>query len=295
VNPSHDTIAAELEATGRYRVLRRLGPWTGHCGAPNEPTFRGLIVDVETTGTDLPQDEVIELGMLKFEYGARGRIYRVIGTFSQLHQPSTPIPPMVTRLTGISDGDVAGRQIDDAAVQAFAADAAMVIAHYASFDRPMCERRWPTFAQKDWACSCTQIPWYGEGHEGTKLGYLLMDHGYFHAGHRAINDCQAVLRLLATPLRASGRLPLSCLVVAAQRVTVRLWAYGSPMEANDLLKARRYRWSRKRRSWYTDLDDDRLEAELRYLSDSVYQRTACDLTVDRIAAAIRFSARANAG
>ena len=186
MNHSFEAIAAELETSDHYRVLRLLEPWTDHSQAPNELTFTGLIVDVETTGTDVTHDEVIELGMLKFEYGASGRIQGVIDTLSQLHQPSMPIRPEVTRLTGISAGDVAGRQIDDAAVQAFAADATLVIAHYASFDRPMCERHWPLFAQKDWACSCTQIPWQDEGHKGTKLSYLLTDHGYFHAGHRAI-------------------------------------------------------------------------------------------------------------
>ncbi|MGH1570706.1 3'-5' exonuclease [Methylobacterium sp. P31] len=293
MNTSLDAMAAELEATGRYRVLRRLDPWTGHSETPSEPTFTGLIVDVETPGTDPAHDEVIELGMLKFEYGASGRIHRAIDTFSQFHRPCRPIPPEVTRLTGISDGDIAGHQIDDAAAQAFAADATLVIAHYATFDRPMCERRWPIFAQKDWACSCTQIPWRAEGHEGTKLSYLLLDYGYFYAGHRAISDCQAVLRLLAATLRVSGRLSLSCLLEAVRQSTVRIWAHGSPMEANALLKARRYRWSGAQRSWYVDLDDDQLEAELSYLDERVFRRTARNLSVSRITAADRFSARAS--
>ncbi|WP_458436935.1 hypothetical protein [Methylorubrum extorquens] len=43
---------------------------------------------------------MIELGILKFEYGASGRIYRVLDTLNQLHQPKKPIPPEITRLTG---------------------------------------------------------------------------------------------------------------------------------------------------------------------------------------------------
>ncbi|WP_081636615.1 3'-5' exonuclease [Methylobacterium sp. 285MFTsu5.1] len=185
------------------------------------------------------------------------------------------------------------RLIDDAAVQAFAADAAIVIAHYANFDRPFCERRWPIFAQKNWACSCIQVPWRAERHEGTKLGYLLTDHGYFHAGHRAINDCQAALRLLATPLKVSGRLPLSCLLEAAGNPTMRLWAQHSPMEANFLLKARHYRWSPSRRCWYVDLDGYKLNDEFRYLGNDVYHRPVDDLPVDTITATDRFSDRAH--
>jgi DNA polymerase-3 subunit epsilon len=175
VTQALDSIASVLEGTGEYRVLRRVGPFADCAGPPNEPTFIGLILDTETTGVDHARDEVIELGIIKFEYGASGRVYRVIETLNQLDQPRKPIPPEITRLTGITDADVAGQRIDDAAVHALAADAAVVIAHNASFDRQMCEGRWPIFTEKNWACSCHQVPWRDEGHEGMKLGYLLTD------------------------------------------------------------------------------------------------------------------------
>ncbi len=73
-----ESIATVLESTGDYRVLRRLAPFVGCLDAPNEPTFIGLVLDTETTGTDFATDEVIELGILKFEYGASGRIYRCL-------------------------------------------------------------------------------------------------------------------------------------------------------------------------------------------------------------------------
>ena len=48
---------------------------------------------------------------------------------------------------------------------------------------------------------------------------------------------------------------MSALLATARRPTVRLWAEGSPFETKDLLKARSYRWSQRRRSWYVDLDE----------------------------------------
>lgn len=288
---SLDSIASVLEQTGDYRVLRRLAPLTDCPEPPDEPTFIGLVVDVETTGTDFAADEVIDLGIIKFEYGASGRIYRLLDIFNQLHQPAKPIPADITRLTGITDADVAGQRIDDSAVARIAADAAVVIAHNASFDRQMCEGRWPVFAQKNWACSCHQIPWRDEGHEGLKLGYLLTDLGFFHRGHRAIDDCHALLRLLAAPLRTSGRLALSCLLETARRPTVRLWAQGSPIETKDLLKSRRYRWSANRRCWYVDLDEDQIEIERTFLSEAIYRRSVPDLPADRFTARDRFSIR----
>ena len=80
-----DSIASVLDGTGEYRVLRRIKPFAECIDPPNEPTFIGLILDTETTGVDHACDEVVELGIIKFEYGASGRIYRVIETFNQLH------------------------------------------------------------------------------------------------------------------------------------------------------------------------------------------------------------------
>ncbi|MER2269267.1 3'-5' exonuclease [Methylobacterium oxalidis] len=288
-----DSIASVLEETGEYRVLRRITPFVPCPVQPDEPTFIGLILDTETTGIDFAQDEVIELGIIKFEYGASGRIYRVLESFNQLNQPSRPIPSEITRLTGITDADVAGQRIDNDAIQALAADAAVVIAHNASFDRQMCERRWPVFAERNWACSCHQVPWRDEGHEGLKLGYLLIDCGYFHQGHRAIDDCHALLQLLARPLKTSGRLALSCLLERARKPTVRLWAEGSPIETKDLLKARSYRWSQRRRSWYIDLDEAQIEIERTFLSETIFRRSVVHLPADRFTARDRFSARAN--
>ncbi|KZC01953.1 DNA polymerase III PolC-type [Methylobacterium radiotolerans] len=288
-----DSIAAVLESTGNYRVLRRLEPFDGCVEPADEPTFIGLVLDVETTGLDFASDEVIELGMLKFEYGASGRIYRVLDTFNQLHQPSRPIPPEISRLTGITDADVERHRIDDKTVHAIAADAAVVIAHNASFDRQMCEARWPVFREKNWACSLNQIPWRAEGHEGTKLGYLLADFGFFHRGHRAVDDCHALLRLLASPLRTSEQSAMAALLATARRPTVRLWAEGSPFETKEILKARKYRWSQSRRSWYVDLDEAQIEIERTFLSEQVFGRPVPDLPSNQFTARDRFSARAN--
>jgi DNA polymerase-3 subunit epsilon len=288
-----DNIASVLESTGEYRVLRRLGPFVDSVDQPTEPTFIGLIVDTETTGIDHKRDEVIELGMIQFEYGASGRVYRVLQTLNQLQEPQKPIPPEITRITGITDADVAGQRIDDVAVQAMVADAAVVIAHNASFDRQMCEGRWPIFAEKNWACSCHQMPWRDEGHEGMKLGYLLTDYGFFHHGHRAIDDCHALLALLAARLKTSRRLALSCLLETARKPTLRIWATGSPIATKDVLKARSYRWSGRRRCWYIDVEEDRFEIERTFLSKEIFQREVQDLLADRITARDRFSMRAN--
>ncbi|WP_271574733.1 exonuclease domain-containing protein [Bradyrhizobium sp. CCBAU 11361] len=79
--------------------------------------------DTETTGLDHAKDEIIELGMVKFDYTPDGRIVGLRDTFSAFNEPSTPISAEVTALTGITDEMVASHRFDDAAVTAFAEDA----------------------------------------------------------------------------------------------------------------------------------------------------------------------------
>ncbi|MCP1775133.1 DNA polymerase III alpha subunit (gram-positive type) [Bradyrhizobium japonicum] len=103
----------------------------------------GILLDTETTGLEHAKDELIELGMVKFDYTPDGRIVGVRDTFSAFNEPSAPISAEVTALTGITDEMVAGHRFDDAAITAFAENAVIVIAHNSGFDRKFAERYWP--------------------------------------------------------------------------------------------------------------------------------------------------------
>src|SRR5665647_920184 len=74
-------MAHTLEASGEYRVLRRLA-FRQHFSTPTELTKVGILFDVETTGLDTASDEVVELGMVKFSYHPDGTVAAVLDTFS---------------------------------------------------------------------------------------------------------------------------------------------------------------------------------------------------------------------
>lgn len=76
------------------------------------------------------------------------------------------------------------------------------------------------------------------GFGGAKLGYLLADIGKFHNAHRALDDCHALIKILANPLPATVRPAFAELIDSARRTTVRVWAQRSPFELKDALKAR---------------------------------------------------------
>jgi len=287
-----EAMAAALEASGRYRVLRRIAPRPASDCPPGVPTRLGLLLDLETTGLDPAQDEIIEFAMLPFTYGLDGTLYQVGEPFSRLRQPSIPIPPAVSALTGLTDALVAGQQIDPAEVARFVAPAALVVAHNASFDRRFAERFCEVFVTKPWACSLSGVDWAGEGFEGTRLGYLAMRHGLFFDGHRAHHDCQATLEILARPLPRSGVPALAQLLQGARQTRWRIWAEQAPFEAKDRLKARGYRWNGEGqpRAWYIDVAETQREAELAFLQVEIYRQNV-QLPTRAMTAYDRFSER----
>ena len=89
------TLAAMAEALAKsedYRILRRLIPRKTFTLSVGQSTKTGILFDVETTGLDQQKDEVIELGMVKFDYLPDGRIAGLRGIFSSFNEPSEPIP-----------------------------------------------------------------------------------------------------------------------------------------------------------------------------------------------------------
>ncbi|MBR0925159.1 DNA polymerase-3 subunit epsilon [Bradyrhizobium ottawaense] len=287
-------MAEVLSRSADYRVLRRLVP-RQPCPSPvGCETRTAILLDTETTGLDHARDEIIELGMVKFDYSADGRIICVRDTFSAFNEPSAPISAEVTALTGITDEMVAGQRFDDAAVTAFAESGVIMIAHNSDFDRRFVERYWPVFEHKAWGCSMSEIDWRKHGFAGAQLGYLLNGAGYFHQAHRAVDDCHALLEVLAFELPTIGSPALALLLETARKPTMRVWAEQTAFELKDSLKRRGYRWNDgsdgRPKSWFIDVDETALEDEIAFLRTQIYMQDI-EPTVQRLTAFTRFSGR----
>ena len=291
---SEDDMVRHLQATGRYRILKMLEPRSVAASARPGFPLTGVILDTETTGLNHRKDEIIEIGVIAFTFDEAGNLGDVIGVYGGLQQPSISIPPEITRLTGITDDMVAGQMIDVHQLRALVEPADLVIAHNAGFDRPFCEAFSPIFAGKAWACSVSEIDWASRGFEGTKLGYLIGQAGYFHEGHRAVDDCFALLEVLAQGGGEPARSPFSELYQTSQRSRARIFAANSPFDMKDHLKARGYRWSDgsdgRPKSWWIELAEDALENELRYLRTEIYRWDEADPPVRHLTAFDRFKA-----
>jgi DNA polymerase III subunit epsilon len=290
-----ERMAAGLEVSTDYRVLRRLPPTPEiHPSGPG-PTRRAVFVDVETTGLDPAVDGVIELAMAAFEYSEDGRIVGIGESFSAFRYPGRPIPQGITTLTGITDTMVQGATIDLPAVAAFIGSADLVIAHNASFDRPFCEGLCDAFATKPWACSLREVRWREEGFDSARLGHLAIGHGLFFDAHRALDDCRAGLEILSRPLPRSGRTALAALLDSARRPRWLIRAVGAPFSARAALRERGYRWNDGShgavRAWCIEIDEHALDAESEFLSREIYRRQNVVLDARRVTAIDRYSER----
>ena len=179
-------------------------------------------------------------------------------------------------MTGITAEMVAGQAIDMTVVRTLLEPVEAVIAHNAKFDRAFCERLDEAFVHRAWACSVAEVPWSEAGFEGAKLGYLVNGCGLFHNGHRAVDDCHALLEVLAHDPGDDAGPMLGHLLRSSGRTRVRIWAEWAPYDMKDVLRSRGYRWSGgsdgQPKAWWTEVDEDDVAAEMRFLEREVYLR-----------------------
>jgi DNA polymerase-3 subunit epsilon len=293
--------------------------------APPAGAKLGMYVDVETTGLDREEAEVIELGMVPFYFdGDRGQIVHeclLEKVYFSFEEPKGPVSAEITDITGIEPDMLIGQRIDDARVNSVLEQCVLVVAHNAEFDRPILERRLPAFKDKHWACSQREVKWERYGAVGAKLGNILAGVcGEFYEAHRALDDARVGVHVLAHQRSCDGcdgsglvdrgeydqtlrdpcpqcvdgtRSPFSDLLQSARLPTIRIHAIGAPFPKKEALKARKYRWNDGERvspkAWFKDVKTEaERDEELMYLRDII---GLPDPQIQRITSKDRFSAR----
>jgi DNA polymerase-3 subunit epsilon len=123
-----DVVSGDARLVWRSAEAVALGAWLPRPQRIEDARF--CVVDLETTGMRPTADRIVEIGAVIVEG------YELGDTYERLVDPGVPIPAAITRITGIGDGDLAGRSRIRPALDGFVrfAGAAVLVAHNARFD-----------------------------------------------------------------------------------------------------------------------------------------------------------------
>lgn len=275
-----------------FKVLERV-PFTTEtqfpieldCAAGDEISL--VIADVETTGFDPETCGVTQLGLTKVAYSpSLGRLTSIQNSGSWLNYPGHPIPKLITDLTGLSDADVANKQVTAADIAEYLEGDAIFIAHNAGFDRRFCEMHLPFPQDLRWGCSAGEIAWKNAGFESFKLEYLVYKVGAFYSGHRADIDTLAVAWLFFKMPDVIGEL----LKKVAER-TVIIRAINTPFDRKDELKSFGFKWDdgsgSHQKHWHFTAPESELAKVMEFLN-GVYPNGKNQALVELVTARDRF-------
>jgi len=258
----------QLESTGNYRVIKRLKDETFYNDDDSSEKKIAIFLDTETTGINFENDEIIELGMVAFEFNSEtGKIFKILETFNELEQPKIEISKEASEVNGITMEMVKGHKIKDNEVEDFISNAVIILAHNAKFDRHFVEKRFPFFENTHWGCSIKDVSWHENGLKNRSLEFLAYKYGYFFEAHRADKDCMASIHLLSKTLPESKLLVLEDLLINARKKSKRIAAKGAPFAIKDSLRERGYKWNAEAKYWFIDVSEGDALSEMNWLSD----------------------------
>ncbi len=203
IDASIDEITAKKLLSSWQRQLKRLdknaqiymqtndrkSPW-------HELPF--LCIDTETTGLDRNTNRVIEVAWVLFHNK------QLIEQQAHLCGINEPLPPEITRLTGISDEMLEGKPAFSACVEQLFETlnrVAYVVAYNAPFDKQFIEAELKRIGKKlpdiPWIDPCTFIREVDKYQKGKKLSDAAARWGVeLNGAHRALADAMATGHLL---------------------------------------------------------------------------------------------------
>lgn len=161
-------------------------------------------VDVETTGTRPTRDRLTEIAIVTIDHGVVGE------PFQSLIDPGVPIPPTITRLTGISEEMVVGAPVFARLADEVAAllEGRWLVAHNARFDagflRNAFRQAGKSLGLRE-LCTVKLSRHLDRAERRHNLDSLITRHGLpVGDRHRAMGDCQALPALMARFIERDG-------------------------------------------------------------------------------------------
>ena len=181
-----------------------------------------IVLDTETTGLSFKDCELIEIAAARLE----GR--EITARFQAFVHPTGPIPPEITKLTGITDLDVSDAPSAEEAVAALArfVQGLPVVAHNASFDRTFIEQVPGGKEVSDiWMDSLMLSRIALPRLSSHRLATMAEAFGCAGVTHRAMDDVEALAGMWRILLTALCDLPPGLLALLADMHSDKEWSY----------------------------------------------------------------------
>lgn len=164
-----------------------------------------VVLDLETTGTWVEKDRIVEIGMIRISPdGTRQNYIKRVN-------PGMPIPPNVTRIINITDDDVKDKpKFKDIAKEAldFIGSSDLAGFNILRFDLPLLEREFYdaglSFQWRDRDIYDAQKIYHIHEKRDLMAAYLLYCGGKLENAHSALADAEAAADILAAQIKRYG-------------------------------------------------------------------------------------------
>lgn len=165
-----------------------------------------VVLDLETTGTWIEKDRIIEIGMIRCEPDGLRR------TYERLIHPGMPIPPKISQVTGLTDNDVKEAPYFSAVageVMSFLDQADLAGFNLERFDLPVLSRELTDAGQtldlKNRYIYDAQKIYHLHERRDLTAAYLFYCGNNFTDAHSALADSEATLAVLAAQIEKYGQ------------------------------------------------------------------------------------------
>lgn len=163
-----------------------------------------VFVDIETNGGNGPRGRVIEVAAIKVSGG------EIIDTFTSLVNPGSDVPYWITRLTGITSGDlIDAPYFEDIAAQLYEfMQSSIFVAHNVLFDYSFLKREFASVGydfRPKLFCTVKMSRGLWPEHRGHSLEKIIARHAIaVSARHRAYDDAKAMYDYIKLTIAQKG-------------------------------------------------------------------------------------------
>ena len=266
------TFIDQIKRKNNEIVLSYLGSPAPEMLITDKKCISLAFLDVETTGLDKRNDQIIELAVKVVNVEkTSGKIVSIESEYESYNDPGFEISDRITQLTGIKNKDIKGRAIVWGHVDDLISNVDLIVAHNATFDRSFVDRNSVISVKKVWSCSVNDIDWLKRGFSSSKQELLCYWHGFFFDAHRAMNDIDALINLLTHSSYSSNR-PIIELIQNSQKVQYIILAenFSYNEKKKEIIKRNKYMWNPDQKVWYKNVSEDSIEAEKKILAATIY-------------------------